>query len=514
MTTIPRSPATAPVPLPNEIPGVAIPPGQIAAAIGQLDGLARALRKRTGIPGMAVGVVLEGQKVFAQGYGIRNNQESRADKESGDVDEDTVFQLASVSKSIGATVVAREVGAKRVAWNDLVTQYLPWFKLSDPWVSSHLTLADLYSHRSGLPDHGGDDLEELGYDRMQILERLRYLPLHPLRSTYEYTNFGVTAAAEAVATAAGTDWASLSEEILYGPLRMDRTSSRYADFATRANRAHGHIKHKGEYVPKYQREPDAQSPAGGVSSSVNDMAKWLAMLIENGVVQGQPFIPAAALLPAITPQIVSRAATSPVARADTYGYGFNVNVQASGRTDFNHSGAFGLGAGTAFSVIPSARVGIVVLTNAAPIGAAESLIAEFLELVQFGKITRDWFAAYQPLFAPYAEPAGTLVGQQPPENAAPPRAPAAYQGVYGNPYFGDAHIVAGQSGLELVLGPKAMRFPMRHWDGDRYVVDMHGENYEEGSVSAIDFKFGDADSAAALTVELLDTNSLGTFARC
>ncbi|ALM87314.1 serine hydrolase [Bordetella sp. N] len=493
--------------MPNEIPGVAIPPGQIAAAVGRLDELARALRKRTRIPGIAVAVVLEGQKIFAQGYGLRNN------KEGGDVDADTVFQLASVSKSIGATVIAREVGEKRVAWNDRITQYLPWFKLSDSWVSTQLTLADLYAHRSGLPDHGGDDLEELGYDRTQILERLRYLPLHPFRSTYEYTNFGVTAAAEAVATAAGVDWATLSEHELYRPLRMDRSSSRYADFARRDNRAHGHIKQDGEYVPRYQREPDAQSPAGGVSSSVNDMAKWLAMLIENGNVQGRPFIPAAALLPAITPQIVSRAATSPNARADTYGYGFNVNVQASGRTDFNHSGAFGLGAGTAFAVIPSARVGIVVLTNAAPIGAAEALIAEFMELVQFGSISRDWFAAYQPLFAPYAERAGSLVDKHPPENAAPPRAPAAYLGVYGNPYFGDAHVVEGRAGLELVLGPKAMRFAMRHWDGDRYTIAMHGENYEEGSVSAVDFKFGDSDTAAAVSVELLETNRLGTFAR-
>jgi CubicO group peptidase (beta-lactamase class C family) len=504
-----NSSTPVPAPMPNEIPGVAIPPGQVAAAIGKLDELARALRERTGIPGMAVAVVLENQKVFAQGYGVCNNQ----DKHSAEVNEDTVFQLASVSKSIGATVVAHEVGAKRVAWDDRVTQYLPWFKLSDAWVSTQLTLADLYAHRSGLPDHGGDDLEELGYDRAQILERLRYLPLHPFRSTYQYTNFGVTAAAEAVATAAGVDWATLSEEVLYRPLRMDRTSSRHADFMKRDNRAHGHIRHDGAYVSRYQRQPDAQSPAGGVSSSVNDMAKWLAVLIENGAVRGAPFIPAAALLPAITPRIVSRAATSPNARADTYGYGFNVNVQASGRTDFNHSGAFGLGAGTAFAVIPSARVGIVVLTNAAPIGAAEALIAEFMELVQFGRISRDWFAAYQPLFAPYAERAGTLVDRQPPENAAPSRALAAYQGAYGNPYFGDAHVVEGQSGLELVLGPKAMRFAMRHWDGDRYVIDMHGENYEEGSVSAIDFKFEDGETAAALTVELLDTNGLGTFVR-
>lgn len=493
---------------PNETPGVPIPPGRIDAAVSQIDGLAREIMRRTGIPGMSVAVVHEGRKVFAQGYGVRNIDMD------GDVDADTVFQLASLSKSVGATVVAHQVGKHSVRWNDPVVKYLPRFQLADPWVSAHVTLADLYSHRSGLPDHAGDDLEDLGYDRAQVLERLRYLPLHPFRSTYEYTNFGVTAAAEAVARAAGTDWASLSEQALYKPLHMDRTSSRFADFEGTGNRAHGHIKSGGVYRPKYQREPDAQSPAGGVSSSANDMAKWLAMLIGNGDdAAGQPFIPADALLPAITPQVISRPASSPSARADMYGYGFNLNVQPSGRTSISHSGAFALGAGTAFAILPSAGVGIVVLTNAAPVGAAEALIAEFMELVQFGEIRRDWLAGYQALFKPYAEPAGTLVGRQPPSQPAPARQPGFYTGDYGNEYFGTARVVADTGGLTLLLGPKDMRFRMRHWDGDRFVIDMHGENYEEGSVSAVDFNGAGAHAMASMTVELLDKNRLGTFRR-
>jgi CubicO group peptidase (beta-lactamase class C family) len=493
---------------PNETPGVPIPPGQIDAAVARLDKLAQAIKDRTGIPGMAVAVVHDGRKVFAKGYGLRNVDEA------GDVDANTIFQLASLSKSVGATVVAHQVGKKVVGWNDPVVKYLPWFKLADPWVGEHVTLADFYSHRSGLPDHAGDDLEELGYDRRQVLERLQYLPLAPFRSTYEYTNFGVTAAAQAVAEASGTDWAALSEQVLYTPLHMNRTSSRFVDFQKDKNHAHGHIKIDGVYRPKYQRQPDAQSPAGGVSSSANDMAIWLTMLLNNGNdVLGRPLIPAAALLPAITPQIISRAPTSPTVRADMYGYGFNVNVQSSGRTDFNHSGAFGLGAGTAFAVIPSAKVGIVVLTNAAPIGVAEALIAEFMELVQTGQITRDWFAGYAPLFAPYAEPAGSLVGKTPPDHPAPARQGGAYAGDYGNDYFGTAHVVEDQDGLVLVLGPKNMRFPMRHWDGDRVVVDMHGEDYEEGSVSAVDFSAAGADKVVSMTVELLDPNHLGTFKR-
>ena len=74
-----------------------------------------------------------------------------------------------------------------------MTELLPWFALADPAVTAMLTVGDLYAHRSGLPDHAGDDLEDLGYDRRQVLERLRFAPLHSFRDEYAYTNFGVTA---------------------------------------------------------------------------------------------------------------------------------------------------------------------------------------------------------------------------------------------------------------------------------------------------------------------------------
>lgn len=94
---------------------------------------------------------------------------------------------------------------------------MPGFSLKDPWVTAHVTYADLFSHRSGLPDHSGDLLEDLGYDRAYILDHLKYEPLSPFRASYAYTNYGVTAAAQAVANAKGTTWDKLSQDTLYGP---------------------------------------------------------------------------------------------------------------------------------------------------------------------------------------------------------------------------------------------------------------------------------------------------------
>lgn len=153
--------------------GVPIPDGQIDDAVGKLDGLANDLMASSGVPGMAVAVVHGGKTVYAKGFGVRELGKSAT------VDADTVFQLASVSKSVGATVVAHEVGIGTVDWDTPVISKLPGFALADPWVTDHLTISDLYTHRSGLPDHAGDGLEDLGYNRAQVLEKLRQLPLNP-----------------------------------------------------------------------------------------------------------------------------------------------------------------------------------------------------------------------------------------------------------------------------------------------------------------------------------------------
>lgn len=90
------------------------------------------------------------------------------------VDADTVFQLASVSKPLGATVVACAVHAGTVAWDAPVVNYLPGFALLDPYVTRHVTLEALYAHRSGLPDHVGDKLEDLGNPGDVVRRRFRF----------------------------------------------------------------------------------------------------------------------------------------------------------------------------------------------------------------------------------------------------------------------------------------------------------------------------------------------------
>lgn len=487
-------------PAPAPPPPDPVPEAQITRAIAQLDTLAANLMASSGVPGMAVAVVRGGQTVYARGFG------RRVVSDPAPVDADTVFQLASVSKPIGATVVARQVGRGGIGWDTPVVRHLPWFALSDPDSTAAVTVGDLYAHRSGLPDHAGDRLEDMGYDRREVLVRLRYLPVHPLRAAYEYTNFGMTAAAEAVATAAGIDWATLSEQAIYQPLGMARTSSRYADFAARDNRALGHVKVNGAWVQGMGTMPDAQSPAGGVSSSVNDMAKWLVMLLANGEFAGRRIVDAAALAPALAQQMQS----APPANgrpASYYGYGFNVGTTERGLASVNHSGAFAVGAATSFTAVLPLNLAIVTLTNGYPIGIPETLNAQFIDLVQYGAFQRDWNAIFTEAFAPLLVPEGRLVGQPPPASPLPARALSTYAGTYGNPYYGPLQVTEQAGALVMTLGARPLTLPLAHWDGDVFTFALHNENATPGTISRAAF------GSASVWLEYYDHEGLGVFTR-
>lgn len=494
---------------PNEVSGLQIASGAVQEAVSKVDGLAAELIKSSGIPGLAVAVVHDGKTLYAKGFGVKDIRQG--DVERNRVGADTVFQLASISKSLGATVVAHAVTDHVIGWDTPVATKLGWLTLSDPYVSDHVTIADLYSHRSGLPEHAGDRLEGLGYDRRQVLSRLKYLPLSPFRISYAYNNFGVTAAAEAVAAAAGKTWEDLSDQVLYGPLGMKSTSSTYVDFAARADHAVNHVKVVDHYEARYQRDPDAQSPAGGVSSSVNDLAHWLNMLLANGFYHGRRIAAPADLLPINTPQVIALPASTAQARAGFYGHGFTVSVTSSGRTQYGHSGAFASGAATTFAVLPSADVGIVVLTNAAPIGVPETLAAEFLDLVQYGQIREDWAELYREAFAPMLRPEGSLVGQPPPAEPVPAKPLNVYVGHYANTYWGPATVWERDGHLQLSLGPSNVTFDLTHWDGDTFTFPVSSpaliESAPPGTISKATFR------GNSLTCEYFNTEGLGTFTR-
>jgi len=473
----------------------------ITGAVRALPGIVERAMEKTGVPGIAVAVVRADEVLMARGFGVREVGKPQQ------IDADTVFQLASLSKAVGATVVSRAVSKELVSWTDPVVSYLPWFKIGDDYVTRNVTIADLYSHRSGLPDHGGDMLEDLGFNREQILQRLVELPSGPFRVQYAYSNFGLTAGGESVAMATGKSWEQLSADLLYQPAGMNSTSSKYNDYLAAPNRAITHQSEDGVWFPGPPRNPQPESPAGGVSSSVNDMARWLRLHLGNGTLDGEKLIKADVLQMMRQPQSISNRSAIADARSSFYGYGIGTGVDGVGHVTWSHSGAFLLGAATSITFLPGGDVAIVVLTNGEPRGIPEAIAASFVDIVETGKERRDWLPAYAGQFAGFYVNHSILADKERPQNLRPARPLADYAGAYQNNYFGPAAIAVVNGKLEMALGPAPRRFLLTHWDGDVFSYLPTGENAV--GISAVTFDPG----SQMVTVEHLDEFKLGTFAK-
>ena len=172
----------------------------------------------------------------------------------------------------------------------------------------------------------------------------------------------------------------------------------------------------------------------------------------------------------------------------------------------SHSGAFELGSGTNFVILPSADVAIVALTNATPSGVPEALTAQFADLVQFGEVREDWYTLYNNVFKQMEEPVGSLVGKKPPANPAPSQPRASYVGTYDNGYWGPARVSEKDGNLHLDLGTK-LSVPLMNWDGNVFTYEWVSENSPPGSVGKATF------DGNKLTLEYYDDIGKGTFTR-
>jgi len=481
---------------------------KVVAAIPGLEELANKAVANGEVPGLAIAVVYKDEVVYLGGFGVREVGKPDA------VDVDTVFQLASLSKPISSTIVAALVSDGTVSWDSRVSDLDPGFQLHDPYPTQQVTIRDLFAHRSGLSGNAGNDLEGLGFSRDEILPRLQYLkPTSSFRAGYAYSNFGLTEGAVAAAKPTSMAWEDVAEEKLYEPLGMNSTSSRYADFVKHANRASLHVRLKGKWTPLVTRNPDPQSPAGGASSNVRDLAKWVRLQLGNGTFEGKELVNKEAIAQTHVP-LMDRGNHVIYGVPSFYGLGWGINYGRYG-TNWLHAGAFSQGARTVVSLIPSKQLGVVVLSNAFPTGIPDALADSFLDLVFAGSITRDWATPWDALYAsivgPPSEAAKSTYGT-PPTSPTPALPLAAYAGTYRNEYVGTATVVEDNAALMLKLGPGgAKTYPLKHFDRDLFIYFPYEEIPE--MPSAVAFEIGADRKARQMTIEDLNDDEQGVLRR-
>jgi hypothetical protein len=293
---------------------------------------------------------------------------------------------------------------------------------------------------------------------------------------------------------------------------MDHTSYRYSDFAAQPNRSVGHVSRDGAWVHLYDRQPDAQSPAGGASSTVRDLCRWMRLQLANGTFDGTTAVDAHALGTTHQPHAISHIPDDPTTQfPGFYGLGWNVGYNAAGDISLSHSGAFAYGAATAVYLRPLDGLGIVVLTNGEPIGLAEAIAVSFLDLCDTGAVQNDYLAIFQPIIAASVLPEYGEAVASPPASVEPASAPEVYLGAYTNDVFGDLDVIAHGDGLAMRVGPNGDTFPLTHFSHDVFTYQPIGEN--AGPPSAVTFTVVASGRASRVVVENLDVYGAGTFVR-
>jgi len=500
--------AAVPAALPASAPSTLfLPAGEknVNAVLPQFDAYAKKTFQRSGVPGMAVAIVQNDTVVYMRCFGVRNITTKEP------VSPDTRFQLASISKSFTSATIASMVGRGELSWDDRVATIMPDFQLSDPWVTSHLTFRDLLSHRTGLPQYVGDELQySFQFNRYEILHSLRFVqPTGEFRSTYAYVNADVTAAAEVASKHAGKTWEDLVTERVLVPAGMMNSSPRFADFASAKDHADTYTLMNGTAVAMPLINDDPNSPAGGVSSSIRDMTRYARLHLNDGSINGTQVIAADAIRETHRPQIiVSSTNTSMTA----YGLGWEA-IAENGRVRVEHGGDLTSGVSTYITLYPADSMAIVVLTNAFPEGhiLTKSLTKGWDDLYFTGAVRKDWYSENENSLREAIKSGGSVLSApaglpETPATPKPARPLSAYTGTYTQDYYGDIRVDANETGLLMYPGHSTTQYFLVPYDGDTF--------RETSSDTGVYFTPGNGGTAGTVQFTIFDMPGRnGTFVR-
>lgn len=397
------------------------------------------------LPGMALGVIVDGKVVHTRVAGELVAGTNRQ------VDDDTLFKIASNSKAMTTALLARLVEAGKLRWEDPVTRYLPNFKMYDPWVTQQIQVRDLLIHNTGLREGAGDLMlwpEPNNFTRADILAGLAHLkPQQSFRSQYAYDNLMYVVAGEVAAAAGGASYEELMRREIFGPLGMTRCQVGAWDRETIGNVAQPHMRQGDGNVPirgDGKRIPlDTAAAAGGIRCSLNDMLTWMRVWLgdELKATDGSTWLSPSqrkVLWSAHTPMPLSqRQRAWDGSHINAYGYGWRLS-DVDGVWRVAHTGTLA-GMYSAVNLFPDKRAGFVFMINGEGSKARIVLNSALAKLITApdklqpiawyaSELERDAATTTIPL------PDTSSRVPEPLESMAP------WLGIYRDPWFGDVSI--------------------------------------------------------------------------
>ena len=460
---------------------IAFPVSLAAAPPAGLDARIERLRAKSGVPGLAIAIVENGASVLARGYGVRKLGAPER------VDADTIFPTGSTGKAFTVAALATLVDAGKISWDDRVTDRLPGFQMYDPWVTREMTIRDLLVHRSGLGLGEGDLMfvPRSNIPRAEAVRRLRYLkPATSFRSGFAYDNVLYMVAGQLIEAVTGQSWEDYVREHVLVPAGMSHSTSdsdhRFAD----PDRAYPHARPsstiRGLGSQQVLDETDelgrSAAPAGGLSISATDMAKWLVLQLAHGKLpDGRRLFSEEAHVAMWEPVVLQPVDKRPdtlkltVPMFNAYALGWDV-MDYRGTRIISHEGAV-LGFQSVVVLIPDKSIGFAIEINSED---GEVLLGLMYELLDhyLGFPANGWpekFAKYKQERLAAASTALASIKSSP-AKVGPSLPLEGYAGVFADPWYGDIEIVHHDGALTIDFkSTPRMSGRLDHWQYDTFI---------------------------------------------
>lgn len=438
------------------------------------------------VPGLSLAVVDGEEIVMASGYGV-------ADIRIGaPVDAETEFYIASATKSFTALAISGMAARGEVDLEAPVARWMGNAGLATDLASS-VSLADLLSHRSGLDNapmafraaYSGDHTPDVMRGLLASTARHPETP----HGSFRYTNAGYNIATTLIEARFGRDWRVMVRDGVLIPAGMKRTTAWISKATASGLVAQGHLGDLTTTRPSSLQKVDAtMQSAGGLVSTANDMARWLELQINDGVIDGRRVFPEGLIASTHRPQVAQDNDFGAYHR-DGYGLGWQTGRYG---TDvlIHHFGNFS-GSRAHVSFMPERHLGVVVMVN-------EDLFAGDLADV-VANYVYDRLAGRPDLGAAYDIELATLVDRRDRKRAAVAtaraersarpwrlsRSMASYVGTYVNPAMGSLSITTAEGQMTVSIGvlsaiaeayidPESVRVELVPFQGD--VVTFKGSD--------------------------------------
>ncbi len=403
------------------------------------------------IPGMSVGIVKDGKVIYAKGFGVKKLNTTEK------VDAETLFMIGSNTKAFTATCLSLLESKGKLSLDDKVTKYFMSFKMKDSSLTDKVIIRDLLSHRLGFETFQGDFVHwKSNLSRRDVIAQLGKMETpYPFRTKWGYCNAGFLTAGEIVSKIVFQPWERFVREQIFNPLGMNRTIALSIELPIMDNIAAPHTIYKNKLISIPYPNIDNLAPAGSISSSANDMNRWLLAQLGNGTIGNDTLLPASVIRSLRVPQSIlgdnSQQPRERHANFVLYGLGFLLE-DYEGRKLIMHDGGVD-GFVSSVTMMPEEKLGIVILTNTDQNDFYESLRWTILDAF-LGKRDIDYSQKYfERNSAQTKELNARNTNWDSLANTHPitPMPLGAYCGKYYNSVYGNVEVERAGNDLVLIL---------------------------------------------------------------